>query len=101
MTEYQWRLEYAPNGYRFAKTRITFEALDRERFLADRLAFEVDSLRRQMEQEIDGRFYASVFTRVTIYPKDVGESLNHLDPLRPRFGIEIEMRQPAAAPLSR
>lgn len=33
-------------------------------------------------------------TRVTVYPKDVGENLNHLDPLKPRFGIEIEIRQP-------
>lgn len=40
---------------------------------------------------------SDVFTRLTVYPKQTGENLNHLDPLVPRFGVEIEMRYPVEA----
>lgn len=97
MKDHDWKLEYAPHGYRYAKTRIPFETLERAAFPSDVLTHELDHLRHKLETEVDGRFQPSVFTKVTVYPKDIGESLNHLDPFRPRFGIEIELRQPAAA----
>jgi hypothetical protein len=97
MTELDWRKRYAPLGYRYAKTRISFETLERARNPAGVLSVEIDRLRDKLEREVEGRFNASVFTRLTVFPKDIGETLNHLDPLRPRFGIEIEMRQAVAS----
>ena len=98
MSDREWMLQWAPNGDRYMKKQISFETLDRAVFPAGILSIEMDHLRRKMEREIDGRFQAEIYTRITVYPKQVGESLNHLDPLLPRFGIEIEIRQPAAAP---
>ena len=80
------------------RTWISFETLTFAESPAEVLELALDRLQFKMEHEIEGRFLPIVFTRITVYPKDVGESLNHLDPLLPRLGIEIELRQPAAAP---
>jgi hypothetical protein len=98
MTDREWMLQYAPNGYRYMRSHVTFETLEMAICPAGIIAIEMDHLHRKMEREIEGRFESTVFTRVSIYPKQVGESLNHLDPLLPRLGIEIEIRQPTAAP---
>jgi hypothetical protein len=98
MTDREWMLEYAPHGYRYMKNRIPFDVLDMAVCPAEIIAIEMDRLHLKMQREIEGRFEPSVFTKLTIYPKQTGESLNHLDPLLPRFGIEIEIRQPVAAP---
>jgi hypothetical protein len=97
MTDREWMLKYAPHGYRYMKNRIPFEVLDMAVSPSDILSIEIDHLHRKMERETEGGFEAAVFTRVSVYPKQVGESLNHLDPLLPRLGIEIEIRQPTAA----
>jgi hypothetical protein len=96
LKEHEWKLRYTPHGYRYARSRISFETLGRARFPADILALELDRLVSKMEHDVEGAFYASVFTRLSVFPKDTGETLNHLDPLTPRFGIEIEVRQAAA-----
>jgi hypothetical protein len=97
MTDREWMLQYAPHGYRYMRNRIPFDVLDMAASPSDILLIEIDNLHRKMEREIEGRLKAAVFTRVSVYPKQVGESLNHLDPLLPRLGIEIEIRQPTAA----
>ncbi len=98
LTMREWMLQYAPYGYRYVKTRIPYESLEFARMPADLLSIEIEQLRYKLERSAEGRFQGPVATFLTVYPKDIGETLNHLDPLRPRFGIEIEMRQPAAKP---
>lgn len=96
MKESDWLLKYAPYGYRYMKSRVSFDTLEFAEFPSAVLMHEMARLRLKLEREIDGRYSPTAFTRVTVYPKDIGESINHLDPLLPRFGIEIELRQPAA-----
>lgn len=96
MKEFDWKLQYAPHGYRYMRTWISFETLTFAKSPAEVLKLTLERLQFKMEHEIEGRFLPIVFTRITVYPKDVGESLNHLDPLLPRLGIEVELRQPAA-----
>src|SRR5690242_20000555 len=66
MSDREWMLKYAPHGYRYMRTRLTFETLDRAVCPAGILTIELDRLKRKMEREIDGRFESSVFTRVTV-----------------------------------
>lgn len=94
--DFNWRLRYAPNGYHFLRQRITFETLERAWSSRELIALTVE----RMEQKVylAAREDCAAFsphTFISVYPKHVGENLNCLDPLVPRFGVEIEVRLPA------
>lgn len=95
MTKRDWMLKYAPNGYYYTKTRIPFEVLDNAVFPADIVRLEVDRLEQKLVRDYRAiPRKADTLTLLTVYPKQIGESLGRLDPLVPRHGIEIEIRQP-------
>jgi hypothetical protein len=75
------------------KTRLPFSVLDNAVSPADIIKIEMDRLEQKLDREYGiiarkpGRL-----TKVSVYPKQAGESINCLDPLVPREGIEIEIR---------
>lgn len=97
--DYDWRVTFAPNGYAVVKERLSFETLERAYFPKDLMEIVLDRMQRKLLHDYPAlfdRFHLPLaHTRISVYPKDIGESINHLDPLKPRFGIEIEIRQPA------
>lgn len=101
MKDFEWRKQFAPHGYAYVKRRIDFETLDRYS-PSSVLQVTVEQMREKLARDCP-YFYAPSLaqTRLSVYPKDIGESLNHLDPLKPRFGIEIEIRQPMPEDIKR
>lgn len=94
MNDMEWRKRYAPHGYAYVKRRIDFEMLDRYP-PAGFLQLTVGQMFERLAKDCPYFFAPSLAqTRVSVYPRDIGEDINHLDPLKPRFGIEIEIRQP-------
>lgn len=95
MKEFDWRVKYAPHGYSRIQNRITFHALQSAYSPSGFLRLTIEWMRLRMIKEcpyfFDGR---EAQTFITVWPRDVGEDLNHLDPLKPRLGLEIEIRQP-------
>jgi len=95
MKDFEWRIRYAPHGYHYMKRRIDFETLEEVRFASHVLSTAIEEMLVRISKECPYFYDPSLAqTRLSVYPKDVGEDLNHLDPLRPRLGIEIEIRQP-------
>lgn len=98
MKDFEWRKRFAPNGYHVVRQRLTFEAVERAYCPRDVLDAVVDRLQKMLSRALaeNARSYdpRARETRITVWPKEIGESVNHLDPLKPRFGIEIELRQP-------
>ena len=95
MKDFEWRKRYAPHGYSYVRRRIDFETLDRAFFPSNVLVETVEEMVVRIARETPYFYDPSLaHTRLSIYPKDIGEDINHLDPLKPRFGIEIEIRQP-------
>jgi len=94
MKEMEWRLQYAPKGYHVVKEHICFETIERARIPSYVIENCVDRLLRMLSREVGDVSATDVFTRLTVFPKQIGENVNHLDPLVPRFGIEIEARFP-------
>lgn len=94
MKDFEWRKRYAPHGYQYVKHRIDFETL-RRNSPSDVVIRTMEYMERKMLKDCP-YFYDPKLaqTRVSVYPKEVGENVTHLDPLKPRFGIEIEIRQP-------
>lgn len=100
--EAAWRIQYAPFGYIFATRAIDFIELelknDTRWLIAWTIQYLHDSLRQRLYKvgSINSLYYdeGRSFTRISVYPKQVGESLNTLDPLRLRMGIDIEVRWP-------
>lgn len=95
MKDFDWRVRYAPHGYAYVKHRIGFDTLHFARLPSVVIRHAMEDTQLKLAKDCpyfyDGRLAQ---TRVSVFPKEVGESLNHLDPLKPRFGIEIEIRQP-------
>src|SRR5688572_3502607 len=94
MKDFDWRLRYAPHGYQYAKHRITFDTLHYAHDPSVVIHHCMDRLLTQVSRQTGDVTESDVFTRITVYPKQTGETLNHLDPLVPRFGIEVEIRYP-------
>lgn len=93
--DFEWRQRFAPNGYAYVKERLSFETLERAVFPVNVFIVTLDNMRRKLSKDCPFFFDASLaHTRISVFPKDIGENINHLDPLKPRFGIEIEIRQP-------
>lgn len=100
MKDFEWRILYAPHGYAYVKERITFEVLERAYDPSDVWERVVDRMQYKLSKDCPYFYDPSLaHTRVSVFPKDIGESVNHFDPLKPRFGIEIEIRQPMPASL--
>lgn len=99
MKEMEWRRRYAPRGYAWRSLRFDFVTLEASYDLADLISYHVDVMIETMEclaRQRDMPFAAGdVFTRISVWPKEVGEHLNQLDPLVGRLGIVIEIRFPA------
>ncbi len=92
MKTFDWRKEFAPNGYYGVKERLAFETIEHSRSV---ISLAIDRMERMIETKCQYFFDpAKRVIRITVWPTDIGEDVNHLDPLRPRFGLEIEMRQP-------
>lgn len=102
MKDFDWRLRYAPHGYTYVRHHVSFVTLEYAQFPSDVIEIEMEQMRAKIAKDCP-YFYDPLLahTRITVYPKDVGESINHLDPLKPRFGIEIEIRQPLPADISK
>jgi len=100
--EFAWRMEYAPHGFIYVTRLIDFAQLEVGYDARELIAFEVQCLHETLRQQLlhDGPFKydeGRAFTRITVFPKQLGECLNHLDPLGIRMGIELEMRWPVAS----
>jgi len=95
MKDFEWRKTYAPNGYAYVRERISFGTLERAYYPSAILEVALEHMERKLLKECP-YFYDPrlAHTRLSVFPKDIGENINHLDPLKPRFGIEIEIRQP-------
>lgn len=94
MSSREWAIKYAPFGYAYYKCRLSFETLERAVFPSQIMEIEMDRLRRGLAREAPDFDERHVFTFISIWPKEIGENVNHLDPLKPRMGIEIEIRYP-------
>lgn len=94
MKDFDWRKRYAPHGYAYVKRRLDFATLDFARFPSGVLQVTVEEMQRKLGDDCSYFNPATAHTRVSVYPIEVGENLNHLDPLKPRLGLEIEIRQP-------
>lgn len=95
MKDFDWRLQFAPNGYAYVKERISFETLERAYFPKEVWEVALENMQRKLSKNCPFFFDPSLaHTQISVFPKEVGENINHLDPLKPRFGIEIEIRQP-------
>jgi hypothetical protein len=95
MKDFDWRKKFAPNGYAWVRERVSFETLGQSRFPKDVLSLTMERMEHKLLKDCPYFFAPSAaHTRISVFPKDVGETVNHLDPLKPRFGIEIEIRQP-------
>jgi hypothetical protein len=101
MKDFEWRKRYAPHGYAFVRERLSFDSLEYAYDPASRLQVAMEAMYRKLAKACPWFFDPLLAeTRVSVFPKDVGESVNHLDPLMPRFGIEIEVRQPLPADMT-
>lgn len=90
-----WRKRFAPHGYAYIRRRIDFVTLDFARFPSYVIQYTIEEMLTKLAKDCPYFYDPSLaHTRLSVYPKEVGETINHLDPLKPRFGIEIEIRQP-------
>jgi hypothetical protein len=93
--DFEWRKRFAPNGYAYVKQRVSFETVERAYSPKDVFDYTLESMHRKLAKDCPYFFDPLLAqTRITVFPKETGETINHLDPLKPRFGIEIEIRQP-------
>lgn len=95
----RWRMHFAPRGFLYRSMRIPFEMFDpsdevHRLMFFDTLAMMRRELKAAMLAEEARCDDSTIVTLISVYPKDVGECLSHLDPLGIRLGIQIEMRFP-------
>lgn len=100
MNNFEWRKKYAPNGYLYLERVLDFhELLLRSDEPAPVLCLAVWNLQREIKLQALQRFARfdpeKMFTRISVHPRDVGEHLNRLDPLKLRWGLKIHVRYSA------
>lgn len=101
MEESAWRVQYAPHGFIYSTRQIDFMQLEEFYDIKELIAHEIQCLHDILKARLLRAFVseydeARAFTRISVFPKQIGESLNHLDRLGLRMGIEIEIRWPAS-----
>lgn len=95
MKDFEWRERFAPNGYWAVRQHVSMETLESAQASREILPFVLEDMALKLEKDCPYLYDPSTRTTLlTVWPKDVGEDVNHLDPLRPRLAIEIELRQP-------
>lgn len=99
--ETEWRQKYAPFGFLGYRECISFDQMARApEFVPDLFRLTIERLHYALKKQFLKTGTATpydegkAFTRITVYPKYLGESLDHLDLMNVRLGIELEIRWP-------